>query len=45
MRGVDDLHRLLTEELVGVATRLVVLRGAKKLDVTITPAEAPRVAA
>jgi S1-C subfamily serine protease len=42
VRGVDDLHRLLTEELVGVSTTLTVLRGTKKLALRITPGEAPR---
>ena len=36
--GVDDLHRLLTERLVGAASPVTLLRGADKLDVTVMPA-------
>jgi S1-C subfamily serine protease len=38
--GIDDLHRLLTEERVGVWTRLTVLRGSDKLTLDIIPREA-----
>lgn len=38
--GVDDLHRLLTEEQVGVTSQLVIIRGAEKQTLQITPAEA-----
>ena len=38
--GIDDLHRLLTEERVGIWTRLTVLRGADKLTLDIIPQEA-----
>jgi S1-C subfamily serine protease len=38
--GIDDLHRLLTEERVGVWTRLTVLRGNDKLVLDIIPREA-----
>jgi S1-C subfamily serine protease len=38
--GIDDLHRLLTEERVGVWTRLTVLRGSEKLTLDIIPREA-----
>lgn len=37
--GVDDLHRLLTDEHIGSAGELRVLRGGKRLDVTIVPTE------
>jgi S1-C subfamily serine protease len=37
--GIDDLHRLLTEERVGVTTRLTVLRGGDKLTFDIIPRE------
>ncbi len=37
--GIDDLHRLLTEERVGVWTRLTVLRGEEKLVLEIIPRE------
>jgi S1-C subfamily serine protease len=39
VEGIDDLHRWLTEDRVGVACELVVLRGVEKLTLTITPAE------
>lgn len=37
--GIDDLHRWLTEDRVGVACELVVLRGVDKVTLVITPAE------
>jgi S1-C subfamily serine protease len=37
--GFDDLHRALTGERVGAAAELVVLRGARKLALSIVPAE------
>jgi len=37
--GIDDLHRLLTDERIGVATRVTVLRRGTRKQVTITPAE------
>ena len=37
--GIDDLHRLLTEEKIGIKTKLTVIRRTKKLDRDITPAE------
>src|SRR5687768_246094 len=37
--GIDDLHRLLTDERIGVATRVTVLRRGARAHVTITPAE------
>jgi len=39
--GVDDLHRFLTEEKIGVGLPLVALRRGKRIGVTIVPAEAP----
>jgi len=36
--GIDDLHRLLTERLVGVATPVTILRGTERLDLAVTPA-------
>jgi S1-C subfamily serine protease len=46
VHGVDDLHRHLTDERVGSATEIVVLRGAEKATVSVTPAQArPRSAA
>jgi S1-C subfamily serine protease len=40
--GIDDLQRLLTEDRIGVSSRLAILRSAKKLSVDIVPAEATR---
>ena len=37
VEGVDVLHRLLTEERIGVETRLTVLRGAKRLEFKVAP--------
>ncbi len=37
--GIDDLHKILTEEKVGVRTTLTVLRGSEKLGLDIVPAE------
>jgi S1-C subfamily serine protease len=37
--GIDDLHRLLTEERVGASTRLTVLRGNDRLTLEIVPRE------
>jgi S1-C subfamily serine protease len=38
--GTDDLHRLLTEERVGIRSLLTILRGAEKLRIDIIPREA-----
>ena len=38
--GIDDLHRLLTEERVGVWTHLTLLRGTDRLTLEIIPGEA-----
>jgi S1-C subfamily serine protease len=40
--SIDQLHRLLTEERIGQAAELTVIRRAEKLEVAITPAESPR---
>jgi S1-C subfamily serine protease len=40
--GIDDLHRLLGEERIGVATPLVVLRGGRRRMLQIVPAESKR---
>jgi S1-C subfamily serine protease len=37
VRGLDDLHRRLTDERVGAKTHLAVLRGVQKLELDITP--------
>lgn len=38
--GIDDLHRMLTESLVGVESSIAVLRGTDLLNIPIVPAEA-----
>ena len=40
--GIDQLHRLLTEERIGKSTRLTVIRQTEKLEIDVTPAESPR---
>ncbi len=37
--GVDDLHRMLTEERIGVRTVLTVIKRSSKREVEIIPAE------
>ncbi len=37
VEGVDVLHRLLNEDRIGKATRLAVLRGSKRLELTVVP--------
>jgi S1-C subfamily serine protease len=39
--GVDDLHRILTEQQVGVPATLTVLRGVQKITLQLVPIEAP----
>jgi S1-C subfamily serine protease len=39
--GIDDLHRSLTEERVGVRLPLTALRRGRRIRLTIEPAEAP----
>jgi len=39
--GIDDLHRVLTEDAVGKSATLGVLRRDEKLQIEITPVEAP----
>jgi len=43
--GIDELHRILTEEKVGTRLEIVVLRGGRKEDLAIIPAERPTLAA
>ena len=38
---VDELHRLMTEERVGKAVPVTVLRLSQKLDIVVTPRESP----
>jgi S1-C subfamily serine protease len=35
--GIDDLHRRLTEERIGVKTTLTIIRGSEKLPLEIIP--------
>jgi len=35
--GIDDLHRLLTEDQIGVKSELAIIRGADKLALEIVP--------
>jgi len=37
--GVDDLHRQLTGEQVGVTSKVMVIRRTEKLELDVTPAE------
>jgi S1-C subfamily serine protease len=37
--GIDDLHRMLTEEKVGVKTTLMIMRQTEKLNLNIIPEE------
>jgi hypothetical protein len=39
VNGIDDLHRLLTADLIGVSVEIVLLRGAQLLRRSIEPAE------
>jgi S1-C subfamily serine protease len=42
IRGIDDLHRLLTDERIGNKTPVTVIRGVQKLTFEVTPQEAKR---
>jgi S1-C subfamily serine protease len=37
VEGVDELHKFLGEDRIGVNTRVTVLRGAKRLEFKLTP--------
>jgi hypothetical protein len=37
--GIDDIHRFLTEDRVGTGLLLTALRGARKINIEITPVE------
>jgi S1-C subfamily serine protease len=39
LRGVDDLHRLMTEEMIGRPIELTVVRGGEQRRMSITPRE------
>lgn len=37
--GIDDLHKMLTEEKVGVRAKLTILRRSEKLEIPVIPEE------
>jgi len=39
--SIDDLHRLMTDEWVGKAAKVLVLRKLERLELMIVPAESP----
>lgn len=39
IRGIDDLHKLLTLERIGQSTEIIVIRGTQKLSLRIVPLE------
>jgi S1-C subfamily serine protease len=39
IRGIDDLHRILTEEQLGVRSPMTILRGTEKRRLSIVPEE------
>lgn len=39
IRGIDDLHKLLTDERIGKRMEIVVIRGTQKLSLEIVPLE------
>ena len=41
VEGVDVLHRLLGEDKIGTATKLIVLRGSRRLEMTVVPEMRP----
>src|SRR4029078_13547822 len=42
IRGIDDLHKLLTDERIGQRTPVTVTRGVQKLTFDVVPREAKR---
>jgi len=40
IRGIDDLHKLLTDERIGRRCPVTIIRGVQKLTFTLTPKEA-----
>jgi S1-C subfamily serine protease len=40
--GMDDLHRLLTDERIGAPAALVVLRNGERRQLTVIPGESER---
>ena len=41
VEGMDVLHRLLSEDRIGVATPLIVLRGTRRLEISLIPEMRP----
>jgi len=41
VEGMDVLHRLLSEDRIGVATPLIVLRGTRRLEISLIPETRP----
>jgi S1-C subfamily serine protease len=39
IRGIDDLHRLLTDERIGKRVPVTVIRGVQKLTIELVPKE------
>jgi S1-C subfamily serine protease len=39
VQGIDDLHKLLTDERIGRQTPVTVIRGTQKLTLTVVPRE------
>ena len=37
--GVDDLHRLLTEDRIGIPAPIAILRSARRRTITVVPRE------
>src|SRR5690349_11731069 len=37
IRGIDDMHKLLTDERIGRACPVTIIRGVQKLTLTVTP--------
>jgi S1-C subfamily serine protease len=44
VRGIDDLHRLLTAERIGVAARIDLLRRGQRVALEVTPVRSPAAA-
>ncbi|HEY6802147.1 MAG TPA: trypsin-like peptidase domain-containing protein [Pyrinomonadaceae bacterium] len=42
IQGIDDLHKLLTDERIGKKTPMTVIRGTQKLTLTVVPKESQR---
>jgi S1-C subfamily serine protease len=40
--GIDDLHRWLTDERIGIPSTLAILRSARRRQLTVVPIEKPR---